>query len=909
MNLLVAGLLMTLSFASPVLAGPGKADDKSGRTSLQPIQSPEKAKSLLRVLSNGLRVLVLPDHRFPLVSLRLYVHAGSAYENPEEAGISHMLEHMVFKGTEKRPHGQAAKDVETSGGYLNAATSFDYTVYLTDMTKDHWKIGLDVLKDMAFHPSLTPEELEAEKEVVIAELKRGEDNPGQRLFRISQQAALAGTPYYDPIIGYEKTIRSLSVENIRAYIERLYHPQSMLLVICGDVEAEEAAAEADRLFGSLQNRANLTPPLPLDEKITDASFSVTLDEGPWNKVHLSLALPVPDQGDLRSARLDVLAHILGGDSSSRLPRLLKYEKRLVDSISVGNYSFERIGLLYIQATLDADKIVPFWKELCKELGNTGKGGFSDEEVARAKFNIEDDLYRSKETLSGYASKLGHFAFFDKGEQGEGNYLRAIRDCNSALLAETAQDFLRPESLSVAAVLPVGTKAPAGAKSSGGELEAWKVWLTENLRAGWKTAGTEDKKVPADPKVEKSAPVGGVEVIDLGKGRTLALIPDNTLPYVSVNMVFSGGDALLEEKDQGLAAFAASLLTKGTKRLGAMEVEDFLADRAASLAASTSRGSFFVSMDFPVRFMGDMFGLLKETLTTPAMKEEEAARARENQIAGIVMREDQPTGLAFRRMFPFIFRGHPYGYMQQGDKERVAAFKARDAREFWRKQNLRPWVLAVCGSFDREAILAEAQKLPIPAAAEIVMPAPVWGEVRDLALNLPQRNQGHLFLAFPTAGFAAEDEAELELLQNILAGQSGLLFRSLRDEQSLGYTVTAMSWKAAKAGLLIFYIGTEPGKMAQAEEGFHKIIADLQKDELPKEALERGKNGMLGDYYRDHQSLGARSAEAATLLSQRRSPDATRALIDKAASLNAADLRETARKYLHLDKVYVVRVMP
>jgi zinc protease len=248
-------------------------------------------------------------------------------------------------------------------------------------------------------------------------------------------------------------------------------------------------------------------------------------------------------------------------------------------------------------------------------------------------------------------------------------------------------------------------------------------------------------------------------------------------------------------------------------------------------------------------------------------------------------------------------------MHQGEKERVAAFKARDAREFWRKQNLRPWVLAVCGAFDRDAILEEAQKLPIPATAELAIAAPVWGSARDLTLNLPGRKQGHLFLAFPTAGFEAEDEAGLELLQNILAGQSGLLFRSLRDEQSLGYTVTAMSWNAAKAGLLIFYIGTEPDKMDRAEEGFHKIIADLQRDELPGEELERGKNGMLGDYYRDHQSLGARSAEAASLLSLRRPPDAARALIDKAGILNAADLRETARKYLQLDKVYVVKVMP
>ncbi|MDR2669282.1 MAG: insulinase family protein, partial [Desulfovibrio sp.] len=238
---LAAGLLMTVCTVIPTAARqPALQDEARPAVPAAGAEGPaedvfSEGTHPVRRLANGLTVLVLPDRRFPLVSMRLYVHAGSAYEQPEEAGISHMLEHMVFKGTEKRPRGQAAADVEKAGGYLNAATSFDYTVYLVDMTREHWKTGLDVLRDMAFHPSLDPAELEAEKDVVIAELKRGEDDPGRRLFRMTQQDALRGTPYERPIIGFESTVRALSAEKIRAYIDRLYQPQSMLLVLCGDV--------------------------------------------------------------------------------------------------------------------------------------------------------------------------------------------------------------------------------------------------------------------------------------------------------------------------------------------------------------------------------------------------------------------------------------------------------------------------------------------------------------------------------------------------------------------------------------------------------------------------------------------------------------------------------------------------
>ena len=851
-------------------------------------------------LANGLTVLVKQDSRFPLVSLRLYVHAGSTYEKPEEAGISHMLEHMVFKGTDKRPKSQVAADVEGTGGYLNAATSFDYTVYLTDMTREHWKTGLDVLKDMAFHPTLDPEELRSEKDVVVAELKRGEDNPGQRLFRMTQQAALKGSPYFDPIIGYEKTVRGLTSEAMRAYINRLYQPQSMLLVVCGDVQPADVLAEAQRLFGDLKNSGPVTPPANLDGAIRPEGFTAVVEQGPWNKVYLSLALPVPGLTDIRSAQLDVLSQILGGDATSRFYRKYKYEERLVDNISVSNYSFERLGLLYIQATLDADKLAPFWAAFSKELAALGSATFTAGELDRAKLNLEDDLFRSKETLAGYASKLGYFALFDNGEQGENNYLRTVRDTDAKTLTDLIGAYFRPDALSFVGLLPEGTELPRELRS---KSPAWDGWIQATLAENWAVTRT------ADSQSGGSGAAGQAEIIELGDGRTVVLTPDTTLPYTAVNLVFTGGDTLLQEKDQGLASFTASLLTKGTEKLSAPEIEDYLSDRAAGFSASSGRQSFNLSMSAPERFTPDMFALLEQILIKPAMKEDEAARVRDNQIAAITMREDQPIGLAFRRLFPFLFSGHPYGFLQLGEKDRVAQFSVSDAKAYWKKQIRQPWVLSVCGTFDKEAILASAAKLPLPSDKESTPGAPKWNADKALSLNLPGRNQAHLFLVFPTVGFGAPDEAALDLLQNVLAGQSGLLFRDLRDNQGLGYTVTAFPWKAEKTGALIFYIGTEPEKLAQAEEGFRKVIEELKTSLLPDEELARGKNQIQGDYYRDHQSLSSRSAEGAVLTILHRPLDAARKLVEAAQNVDAAAIRSVAQTYLQPEKAYIVKVLP
>ena len=236
--------------------------------------------TMLVRLKNGLTVYIIRDSRFPLVCTRLFVGTGSANETAEQAGISHVLEHMVFKGTEKRPKGQVARDVESLGGYLNAATSFDKTWFITDMPAKHWKTGMDVVKDMAFHPSLDPAELEAEKDVIVSELKGGDDTPTRRLFEDLQVAGLAHTVYGRPIIGFEKTIRAVTADDLRAYIRTWYQPQNMMLLVAGDIDPKAVLAHAEELFGDLKNDTILPEPAPVQLEGAAGGPRVEVTYGP-----------------------------------------------------------------------------------------------------------------------------------------------------------------------------------------------------------------------------------------------------------------------------------------------------------------------------------------------------------------------------------------------------------------------------------------------------------------------------------------------------------------------------------------------------------------------------------------------------------------------------------------------------
>lgn len=846
--------------------------------------------TMLVRLKNGLTVYIIRDSRFPLVCTRLFVGTGSANETAEQAGISHVLEHMVFKGTEKRPKGQVARDVESLGGYLNAATSFDKTWFITDMPAKHWKTGMDVVKDMAFHPSLDPAELEAEKDVIVSELKGGDDTPTRRLFEDLQVAGLAHTVYGRPIIGFEKTIRAVTADDLRAYIRTWYQPQNMMLLVAGDIDPKAVLAHAEELFGDLKNDTILPEPAPVQLEGAAGGPRVEVTYGPWNKVYLGIALPAPALGDQRSIDLDVLAYALGGDGTSQFYRKYRYEKQLVDSISVGNMSLNRAGLFYMVAQLDADKVEPFWQEFTRDLAALDAGKITPDVIERARFNYEDGMDRASETLDGLTSWKATVQFELGGPQGEANVRHALAAVDSVRLRQAQDLWLRPDQVRVRVLAPEKAKLP--------DLDAI-------LQHNWPAPAVERQKAAA--AAEK---VGKREIVDLGQGRTVILQPDRTIPYVSLEILRPGGNALLKPADQGLAQLTAATLTDGcgTRDLDAME--RFVAERAASLSASAGVQSFTVSLTGPARFNADYFALLGDLLHKPTFAEKDVRRQADTLKAALVRRQDNPMSFMGSKINGFLFPGgQPYGFDGLGTAENQDRFGPGDVQAFWKQQNAQPWILSVAGDFDREKVLAFARSLPVPTAPAVDVPQPTWGADKRLPLSLPGRQQAHLLLAFHAVPLDHPDAPALMLLESVLSGQSGLLFNKLRDEQGLGYTVTAFYRSLPEAGFMAFYIGTTPRNLDVARQGFSGIIKDIKTDLLPAELLAKGLNRMEGSYYRGRQSLGARADEAASERLLGQPQDFQKRLLEKAAKVTPEQLREVARKYLLVDKMYEVTLLP
>ncbi len=846
-------------------------------------------------LANGLQVLVEEDHRFPLTAMRLYVHAGSAYETAEEAGISHILEHMVFKGTETRGPGEMAQAIEGVGGSLNAGTSFDQTMYKVDVPAEHWELGLSVLQDMAFGLQIDPEQLEQEKAVILAELERNEDNPDRLLFQELQPLVWPETSYARPIIGFRETVRNITAADIQAYTQRLYQPQSMLLVVCGHVETEAVLDKAEALFGKAANDRRYAPPQPweLDECCQDPL--VTTGHGPWKKVYVSIGLPTPGFRAEEEAGLEVLAQLLGGDQTSLLYRTFKYEQQLVDEIAVAPVLLERGGMLYIRAQLDPDKLEPFWAELTTTLSHLSADQFSKQELDRAKLNLEDDLFQAKETLGGLASKLGHFQFYGSGPEEEHAYLFQLRHVDKGLLQKLLDAYVNPARMRSHVLLP--DEVPLDGQD-----------LAALVRQHW------DK----EKKTAESARAGGTkdlpdgrQIIEYGQGNRLVLLPDATLPYTAVTVTWPGGDAMLQQEQAGLAALAARALTRGTQQFDMAQFHEFLGDRAASVGARAGRQEFTLQTKFPTKFSEAMLEVVGDVITEPAWREEEIQRAQQDQVASIVEQQDQSLGLMSREMFPFLFTTFPYNTYHLGTREQVQQYRPHELRAYWQRQSAQPWIMTVCGRYDPEAVKQLASRLaqtPVRQTQAIAGDL-VWSEKQDLELVMEDRNQAHLLVVFPVPGIAEDDHAGLSLLRKALAGQGGILFRELRDKQGLGYSVTSLLWQVQQGGFLGFYIGTDPDKRDQALQGFREIVRELRTTPLPEAELKRAQNLLQGDYYRSHQSLMSRSGEAADMLVQGLPVDFQQNRIEAAQRISGPELRDVARRFLDWDGAYTITVLP
>jgi zinc protease len=419
-----------------------------------PAASTAGAGPVRESLPNGV-VLIAHEHRASdVVALQLWVRVGGRDEAPAELGLSHYLEHMLFKGTPTRPPGSIDALVEGLGGTSNAFTSYDYTHYDVVLPAGHLRAGLELLADIAVNASFVPAELEAEKKVVYEEMNLLEDDPERFLGRRLAEIGYAGHPYGRPILGTRPLVESLTRERLAAYYRKHSVPATMDLVVVGPVPVAEARRVAAATVGRLEGPRPARPAVP-PVPGTGPARSVDVRR-PERQAYLGMAWATPPISGADVFAVDLLTYILGDGPSSRLNQAVRERDRLVAAIEAGYVTREIGGLVSVTARLDPANLDRAERSVLGVLAHVRDAGVTEEERQRALVTAESWYAFDIETAEGLAKSYGQAeTTWTLGD--ELRYLERLRRVTPAEIQAAARKYLREDAYVRLRLVPEGAR--------------------------------------------------------------------------------------------------------------------------------------------------------------------------------------------------------------------------------------------------------------------------------------------------------------------------------------------------------------------------------------------------------------------------------------------------------------------
>jgi len=436
----VVALVVALSGCSP-LGAVRSASDPAGL-----------APPTRQVLPNGLR-LIVQDHRAAeVVALYLFAGVGVRDERSDELGFSHLLEHMLFKGTDTQGPGFVDRAVEGIGGKSNANTSLDYTFYYLVVPVEEMASGIQILADMALRSKFDPTEMAREIEVIFEEARIEQDNPRTALVRGLYGLVFRDHPYGRPVLGTQATLKAATRERVLAYYKRYLVPDNMTLVVVGPVTPGTVRPAVERSFGGVpaagHRRAAVPPPRPLTGGVRREV------QRPEQQAYLGLAWLAPRADDPDGFAVDLLASILGGTESSRLAKTLRDRDRLVSSITMSYAALVGGGIVSVRAELEAADLEKVERLILEEIARVQESGVTDDERQLALTKFEADHAFDTETAEGLAYAYG-IAETTWVLEEELRYVERLRQVTREQIRDAARRYLSRSDYARLAFVPKG----------------------------------------------------------------------------------------------------------------------------------------------------------------------------------------------------------------------------------------------------------------------------------------------------------------------------------------------------------------------------------------------------------------------------------------------------------------------
>jgi zinc protease len=847
-----------------------------------------KAPARSFTMDNGLKVILEEDRTTPVVALQVWVKVGSADEKDEEAGMCHFIEHMLFKGTEKRKVREGAKEIESLGGTINAYTSYDQTVYHITLASRYAGIGLDILSDAIQHSAFDPIELEREREVILEEIRRAQDDPSKRLFRQTTATFYQKHPYGRPVIGYADTVRSIRRVQMVEFFKRWYAPNHMVLVAVGDFDAREMERNIKDIFKDFRPSSE-SPAQRMKEPVLQEVRSV-ISHGSFKETYLQIGFPAPSARDEDTAALDAIAHVLGGGEASRLVQKVKLDKRLVHSIYASAYTPKDPGLFFIGATLPAENLEKALEAILEEANRLKGEGVSAEELHRAKVNIESDLIYSRQTVQGQAGKIGSYELSAGDFQFEKEYLRRVALLQNEDIQRVSRKYFNSHQ-SVISVLAPDEKA-----------DFFKDLSLKSL--------AEKAGLDGDPVLKRSPLYKTI----LDNGIRLIVKENRSVPIVTAQVSFLGGVRFEQDSNNGISYFTAVMLTKGTKDQSSVEIARKVERMAGSLNSFSGYNSLGLTFTFLNQHFEEAFKLLTEVIRQPSFDGEEMEKRKGLILASIRQQEDDLARLVFKLFRSTLYEKHPYRMDALGTLDSIQRLTQKDLKEFYERiavpENM---VITVVGDVDQSQVILAVKKgfgdLKAKTFRVPVISQEPSRQKKRRAELFKQKEQAHFVLGFLGVSFDHPDCYALTVLDGVLSGQGGRLFRELRDKESLAYALDFMAQPNLDPGFIGVYMGTHPDKLETAIESVLRELKKVKEEGLTEEEVARAKKYLIGNFEIGLQTNAAQANQMSLDELYGLGFDHDQRYPREIEKVTKQDVDRVAKRYLHLEAYTLALIRP
>lgn len=831
----------------------------------------------VRTLDNGLDVIIREDHEHPLVSVQIWVKAGSLHEEKwTGAGLAHCVEHMLFKGTVKRTPSQISQGIQELGGYVNAYTTFNRTVYWIDGLAEHTEGYLDILADMVRHSKIDPSELKKEQDVIRREMAMDNDDAGSAVQHLVQSTSFRQHPLKHPIIGHRAVFDQVSRDDVAGFVSRHYVPNNCFVVIAGAVKTEECFAAVQRLLGDWERRPY--EPILLPEEAPQRGRREGRKNFDTELTRVALGWQIPGEGHPDKAALDVLAFLLGAGRSSRLYQELREKRSVAHWVWAGAWGAQECGLFNVEAECDpkeADACQQAMLDVIEKL--KGKGPTAAELAKAVRATIGGQVRTLASTKGQAASLAGSWLNVGTLDHAQ-HYLASVRAITPTIIRDLTRRYLTPTTCSVAIVGPDVETAAAS------------------------THGSSSK--------------GALQRFVLPNGLTLLIGENPRLPLVSIRASFLAGVPAETATNGGATQVSAALLLKGTQTRTAAEIAAALENLGGSLQCTADAHRYLIGADVMRGDEGLGLDLIADLIQNATLPEAQLKDVQKRQVASILEEKEDPLTVAMRHARKEIFAGTPFARTALGTEKSVKALKVETCRSMLSRSLVGAnGVISIHGDVKAATVRKQIEKAlgklkkgnrhydaqaahPVTSA---VIPA-------QHALRM-DKEQAIIVIGFRTVGLHHADSQALSLIDEACSDMGSRLFNRIREELGLAYYVGAQHFSALGAGAFYFYVGTDPEKAGLAQQEMLVQIADLTKNGLTADEIQRAKTTWRSGWLRAQQGNASLADAYGWNELSGLGYDHFRQLPEKVQSLTDEDLRRVAATYFDRAQAHIVTVMP